>query len=247
MENPTTALLFSGGRDSIVLLHILEPYLDDILVVWVNTGAAYESTLKQMGQVRDTVPHFFEVTTDQPADIEKWGYPTDILPTRHSVQHAGYLEPKLQTTFSCCAKNIWLPTQLALADKKITTCYIGAREEEVMKDTRWEGTREGILWKYPLRKWTMKMLQDYILKHNIVVPPYYSQGEEKSRDCWNCTGYLWERRQSIANLPFYQKEEVLDRLAAIDGAVELEMTHGQDIRNNEILRVRMKEALDGPT
>lgn len=235
MENPTTALLFSGGRDSIVLLHILEPYLDDILVIWVNTGAAYESTLKQMGQVRDTVPHFFEVTTDQPADIEKWGYPIDILPVRHAVELQGYLSPRLQTTYSCCAKNIWLPAQLALTDKKITTCYIGQREEELMKDTRWEGTRAGILWKYPLRKWTMKMLQDYILKHNIVVPPYYSAsavgtgGEEKSRDCWNCTGYLWERKESIRALPFYQRQELMDRLNRINEAVKQEQSILDDI------------------
>lgn len=225
MSAPKTALLYSGGRDSCVLLHILEPYLDDILVIWVNTGAAYESTLKQMGQVRDTVPHFFEVITNQPADIEKWGYPTDILPVRHAVELQGYLSPRLQTTYSCCAKNIWIPAQLALTDKKITTCYIGQREEELMKDTRWEGTRAGILWKYPLRKWTMKMLQDYILKHNIVVPPYYSQGEEKSRDCWSCTGYLFENSTRIENLPFYQKEELQDRLGEISDAISCEQEH----------------------
>lgn len=219
MENPTTALLFSGGRDSIVLLHILEPYLDETLVIWVNTGAAYESTLKQMGQVRNTVPHFFEITTDQPSDIDKWGYPTDILVQRHDRSLFGNLEPRLQSTISCCAKNIWLPTQLCLKDKGIKLCYIGAREDETMADSRWDGTRDDIEFKYPLRKWTAQMVQDYTKKHNIMLPPYYLQGEEKSRDCWNCTGYLWERRASIAALPFYQKETVLERLRQIDIAV----------------------------
>jgi len=223
VENPTTALLFSGGRDSLVLLHILEPYLDGVLVVWVNTGAAYESTRKQMDQLRGAIPHFFEVTTDQPMDIEKWGYPTDILPVRHDIQLNGYLEPKLQTTYSCCAKNIWLPAQLALIDKKIDTCYVGAREEEDMHDHRWEGMRAGITWKFPLRKWTKQMVQDYEVKHNLVVPPYYAEGEEKSRDCWNCTGYLWERRISILNLPFYQKETVMERLEQIKQSVNCEL------------------------
>lgn len=229
MENPTTALLFSGGRDSIVLLHILEPYLDEILVIWVNTGAAYESTLKQMGQVRNTVPHFFEITTDQPSDIEKWGYPTDILPVRYDRQLFGYLEPKLQTTISCCTKNIWLPTQLCLKDKQIKVCYIGSREDETLHDSRWDGIRQGIEFKYPLRKWTVQMVQDYVKKHNIMVPPYYSQGEEKSRDCWNCTGYLWERRASIAALPFYQKQELIQRLTQIDNAIADERAHWPEI------------------
>lgn len=224
MENPTKALLFSGGRDSIVLLHILEPYLDETLVIWVNTGAAYESTLKQMGQIRNTVPHFFEVTTDQAANIDSWGYPSDIVPTRHDHKTFGYMEPKIQSTIACCGANIWLPCQMALKDKGIKLCYIGAREDETMADSRWDGTRDGIEFKYPLRKWTAQMVQDYTKKHNIMLPPYYysgpnGTGEEKSRDCWNCTGYLWERRVSIAALPFYQKQEVLERLEKIERAI----------------------------
>lgn len=216
-------MLFSGGRDSIVLLHILEPYLDEILVIWVNTGAAYESTLKQMGQVRSNVPNFFEVTTDQPLDVQTWGYPTDVLPVRHDIQLYGAKEPKLQTTISCCTKNIWLPTQLCLKDKGIKVCYIGSREDESMHDSRWDGLRAGIEWKFPLRKWTSQMVHDYVKKHNLLLPPYYGDGEEKSRDCWNCTGYLWERKVSISRLPFYQREEVLERLSKIHDIVQGEL------------------------
>lgn len=225
MENPITALLHSGGRDSCVLMHVLDPYLDEILVIWVNTGAAYESTLKQMHQVRSNVPHFLEITTDQPADIEKWGLPTDILPVRHDVQLLGTRLPKLQTTFSCCSKNIWWPIKLALADKGIKSVYSGAREDEAVNDPRWIAKLDGVAYKYPLRKWTLKMVQDYAIKHNILIPPHYSAGEEKSRDCWNCTGYLWERRASIRALPFYQKEEVLGRLQTIFDAIHEEQTN----------------------
>jgi len=220
-------------------MHILAPYLDEILVIWVNTGAAYESTLKQMGQIRNTVPHFFEVTTNQPGDIEKWGWPTDILPIRHDSLLFGKLQPKLQTAISCCAKNIWLPTQLCLKDKGINLCYIGAREDESMSDSRWDGTRDGIEFKYPLRKWTVQMVQDYVKKHNIMLPPYYysgpnGTGEEKSRDCWSCTGYLWERRASIAALPFYQRQEVINRLNTIRETVNNEI-----MINIEIIDVKL--------
>jgi sulfate adenylyltransferase subunit 2 len=33
-------VLFSGGKDSIVLAHLLEPLKDYFYLVWVNTGAA---------------------------------------------------------------------------------------------------------------------------------------------------------------------------------------------------------------
>ena len=206
MGVPTNALLFSGGRDSCVLLHIMEPWLGETVVVWVNTGAAFESTIKQMEQVKTDVPHFFEVRTDQPADIAKWGYPTDILPVRHDIQLHGYREPKLQSTASCCAKSIWIPIKLALADLKVTAVYSGVREDEEMKDARWPMTIDGIQYKYPLKKWTKQMVQDYVIKHNIWVPPYYDT-EGNSRDCWSCTGYLWERKEQIANLPLIRKRK----------------------------------------
>lgn len=212
-------MLHSGGRDSCVLQHILEPYLDETLIVWVNTGAAYESTLKQMRQVANSVPHFFEITTDQAADINKWGYPTDLLVSRHDYSTHGHLEPRLQSTNACCAKNIWYPVQLALKDKGITQCYIGSREDEAMYDNRWDGLRQGIDWKFPLRKWTKQMVLDYVKRHNIMVPPYYSS-EEKSRDCWNCTGYLWERQKQIDNLNEEQKKVLHERLESIQQALD---------------------------
>jgi 3'-phosphoadenosine 5'-phosphosulfate sulfotransferase (PAPS reductase)/FAD synthetase len=216
LENPTTALLFSGGRNSLVLLHILTPYLDDIVVIWCNTGAAYESTRKQMDQIRSTVPHFFEVTSDQPGDIEKFGWPTDILPLRHILSEGGNLVPTLQTTYDCCRKNIGGPIGDALKEKGISLCYSGKLEAKPVKIENTE-------FKFPLGHWTKKMVQDYVEKHNIMVPPYYHDGEEKSRECWSCTGFLWERRVAINHLPFYQKEEVMERLAKIKEAITKEL------------------------
>lgn len=80
----------------------------------------------------------------------------------------------------------------------------------------------------PMQKWTAQMVLDYVKKHNIMVPPYYS-AEEKSRDCWNCTGYLWHSRARIAGLPFYQKTDVIQRLEQIEKAVFEEVGQLQGI------------------
>ena len=201
------AILFSGGRQSIVLLHILEPWLDECLVLWANTGAAYESTQQQMRAVRKSVPNFQEIRTDQPKDIARWGYPTDIFPVRHgSQQSAKAQQPLLQTTTACCIKNIWLPLSLACQDKKIDKIYCGGPSRKMDK------------YIYPLSGWTAEQLQNYIDKHKLELPAYYAT-EPKSRDCWNCTGYLWQRKEAITNLIYNDKALVKQRLEEIQKAV----------------------------
>lgn len=217
MVGPTTALLYSGGRDSHVLLHICRDFLDDMVVLWVDTQAHYESTYTHMHQVQERIPHFYIVGSNQPQDIKNNGYPTDILPIKYDSfgQRLAVNNPiKLQSTFACCAKNMWIPLDLAMKDLGVTRCLMGNREDESLTDKRWDREENGIDFWYPLRKWTLAMVQDYVKKHSIALPGYYAS-EEKSRDCWNCTGYLWERRQAIKNLPPEQKAEVQLRLGKI--------------------------------
>lgn len=226
MEKPTTALLYSGGRDSIVLLHMCRELLDDIVVVWIDTRAAYEDTYLHMSRVQETVPHFHVARSDQPKDIQEFGLPTDIMPIRFDRFQGQYLaekasgSTKLQSSFACCAKNIWIPIDLALKDLKIEYALLGSRQDESLTDKRWDREQNGITWRYPLRKWTLQMVQDYAILHKLAVPAYYAgsvtePAELKSRDCWNCTGYLWERKEAIKNLPTTQKLDVQQRLGRI--------------------------------
>jgi 3'-phosphoadenosine 5'-phosphosulfate sulfotransferase (PAPS reductase)/FAD synthetase len=197
-------LLFSGGRQSCVLLYILEEYLEDTLVLWCNTGAASKATLAQLANVRQTVPHFQEIRSDQAKDISIWGYPSDIVPVRNSkLTSLNPREPKIQSTKACCTKNIWMPLALACVDSKVSKIYAGGK-----------GDSPDI--SYPLHSWTEKMLQDYILKHSIVVPAL-----AKSRLCWNCTGYAYEpdRGVAIKNLIYNDKIEVKSRFETIQQAV----------------------------
>lgn len=212
-------LLFSGGRQSCVLLHILEPYLDETLVLWCNTGAASESTQEQMRKVRSTVPHFQEVRTDQPKDIALWGFPSDIVPIRHSPQSfAAPFTPKIQSTTACCVKNIWMPLALACVDSKAETIYAGGT------DMMTTGSHDII---YPLHSWSGKMLQDYIHKHQVLVPQL-----RQTRLCWNCTGYVHDpaRRAAIRELTYNDQILVRDRLQEIRMACR-----GEDKNFAEIL------------
>lgn len=222
------ALMFSGGRDSLVLMHLLREQLDQTWVVWVDTGAATEFVQEFMEDVKATVPHFFHATSNQPGNIQEYGYPTDILPVWYGVEgrfSSRLGSPKLQTPMQCCGANIWLPMYSAIRDLEVSTVYFGQRGDDDLIDPRWDRVVDGVAYKYPLKDWNQKMVQEYLIHHKIPIPAYYEQGELDSRDCWSCTAYLNKKKNFIRNLPPEQREVVLNRLKTIADTISGEWQH----------------------
>mgnify|MGYP001605678147 CR=1 FL=1 len=224
MKKITTALQFSGGKDSLTILHLWRHKLDETMVVWVNTGASYPSVIEQMKGIKNTVPNFLEVKTDQPAQIEANGYPTDLVPLHFTVQGRAVRETdqlyRIQDTFSCCSANIWQPMYQATKQLGVSVVLRGQRDSEKYKNPIRSGYVEaGITYIYPIQEWSEADVFAYLRKNNIPIPEYYAY-EMHSRDCWNCTGYLDEAAGRIASLPPGQREEVIHRLHYINAAIE---------------------------
>jgi phosphoadenosine phosphosulfate reductase len=68
-----TALLFSGGKDSLACLYLNKHRWDSIFVVWLNTSAVDEQTYDYMMKWKKVLPHFVELKSDQPANIGIYG------------------------------------------------------------------------------------------------------------------------------------------------------------------------------
>ena len=223
----TTALQFSGGKDSLALLHLWRNKLDRTLVCWVNTGASYPETLKQMRQLKETVPHFLEITSDQPSQVEKDGYPVDLVPLpftplgREMVGEPYNKLVRLQDSFRCCSAKIWAPMAQAMKANKITTVLRGQKNSDKYKTTYRSGyVEDGITYIFPLETWTDEQVFEYLKTNNVSLPDHYARGEKKSHDCWSCTGYLDEDAGRIANLPPNKRQEVLLRLDIINAAIQ---------------------------
>lgn len=221
MANPKNALMFSGGRDSLVMLDILKEQLDDIYVIWIDTGASYGDVVEQMERVRASVPHFIRWKSDQPGNIREYGYPVDLLPIRMSAQGLFFAKKenpplKLQSAYACCYVNIWLPMGDAVRHLGVERVILGQREGEGLTD-RWDRVENGVEYWYPLKSWTTARVMGYLTRKGIPIPAYYQQ-EDHSRDCVDCTAYLKEKRKSIANLPEPTKAEVVRRLKLISAA-----------------------------
>jgi len=219
------ALMFSGGRDSIVLLHLWRDKLDDTLVIWVNSGAAYPETIELMKMIRKMCPHFLEVKSNQPKQIEMNGFPSDVVPISHTLMGnlvSGSTQIKVQSAYDCCNANLWQPAANAIRLLGIKNVVRGQRLEEGRTSPVRDGdVINGVTYVFPLQSWTLKQVNEYVIAHNIVLPSYY-ETEKSSRDCWSCTGYLNEQVERINNLSEPQKTEIRNRLQQIRIAVEYE-------------------------
>ena len=219
-----TALLFSGGKDSLACLYLAREQWDELDVVWLNTGAADEETLEYMARWRDRLPRFFEIRTDQPGDLRENGWPADVVPvnsTRFGKMIAGDDgSPLIQSYLNCCANNIWIPLHQWLVDNGYTRAITGQRAADARKSIATHGTiANGVTYLMPIEGWSDDQVWSYLREVGADLAPGYARGELTGRDCWDCTAYLRENAKRIANLPQDKWREVERRIQAIEDAV----------------------------
>lgn len=218
----TTALQFSGGKDSLACLHLWRDRLDETVVVWCNSGAAYPETIAQMERIRSWVPHFLEVKGDQPGVIERYGYPSDVVPVLASPQgevvrkRAGV---RIQSWMECCARSLWAPMYQAVKALGIKRVVRGQRNDEFLTGPIRHGDFvDGIEYVLPLQEWSAADVLAYLKEVGAELPEYYGS-ERTSRDCWSCTAFRFESKERTDNLKGEQREIVFARLEEIRTAI----------------------------
>ena len=226
-------IYFSGGKDSLAVLHMFK---DDPALECVY-----------FGDPGDTYPHMLEFIIDTckkfkvPLEIikakmpqkeyhEKFGYPSDMLPvvrtpeTQSTMKNAG--KQKLQSFVQCCANMCWLPMQEASLGKVV---YRGIKKnDEYMTDVENGFTNEisGIQYINPIYDWTDDMVFDYLKKNDIEIPRHYKQ-VNVSMDCMGCTAFThspsatarlrWTKENYPSRWP-----EIVSRFKKVDEAVKAE-------------------------
>lgn len=218
-----TVLQFSGGKDSLACLYLLRQQWDSLIVVWANAGNPYPDMLEFMERWKQRIPNFVVVQGNQPENVKLHGWPADIVPTRNTTMGKiinGTEGPLLQHYTDCCRMNLWEPMTFAMQQIQPDVIVRGQRVEDDKKLPLRDGdVVDGITYRYPIQGWTTEGVFAYLRLVDADMPLGYDLGEKSGRDCWDCTAYLDENKQRIANLPEDRKNEIKRRLGLIRDAV----------------------------
>jgi phosphoadenosine phosphosulfate reductase len=222
------ALMFSGGKDSLACLHLIEKYLDKTVVIWVNTGANFPEIEALMEETKAKVPHFFEIATNQPKSIEANGYPVDVVPVNYTnlgQSVTSIKDLKLRSYFDCCSENFWIPCDTEMRKLGVTGVIRGQRQSEGHRAPIKSGHIEhGIEYLLPIESWTDSEVKDYLRSKDVVIDERLSMAHS-SLDCWNCTAFMAESSERFKyikkNHP-NKYESIVEIVKKIDNVITAE-------------------------
>ena len=196
-NHKTVVLQFSGGKDSLATLYVMRPYWERITVLWVNTGDAFPETILQMKRIAAMVPHFLEVKADQPTQVKRAGYPSDVVPvwdTELGRTCRDGRTNKVQTPMACCSENLWEPMNRAVKELGATMVIRGQRNAEAVKSPIRSGFfHDDIEYLFPIQDWDDDTVREYLHSEGVVLPDNYAW-MNSSLDCKHCTAYLFENQ-----------------------------------------------------
>lgn len=222
-------LAFSGGKDSWVCLHLNKVNLDEIIVLWVNTGKNYPEALQSINLAKTMCKTFIEIKSDRDAQNSLQGYPSDIIPfanTEFAQKVTGNTEIKIQSYFGCCYDNISKPLLNKVKELGITTLISGKRNSENYLSSHQDGEMvDGVLQVHPIENWTDSQVLDY-LQGKMEMPEHFKFGHS-SLDCYDCTAYLKDTKDIFEwskKYPDLHQKKVF-RINQVKTVLDKEMEH----------------------
>ncbi len=202
---PKIGLGFSGGTDSLVLLHLVLPIKPDIQTVFVDTQHEFPATYTFIEEVRKDwklVNH------------------TSVMANKNRLEefksNLGLKTPEFTTT--CCEYHKIAPMMKAIGDFGFDGFFVGLRgveHEERAKETFFSPRKNPAhIRVHPLLFWRQKDVLDYVKRFNIKCNPLYALGYT-SLGCHVCTDKNTDPNAHERAGRGIVREIVMDRLRAL--------------------------------
>jgi phosphoadenosine phosphosulfate reductase len=199
---PKIGLGFSGGTDSLILMHLVLPFKQDIPVVFVDTQHEFPETYEYIKKIVKE----WNVTNYNVAKAEQDKF--EEFKNEHGVRTAKFTE-------TCCNYHKIAPMMKAIGDFGFEAFFVGLRgveHEERAKEVFFSPrTNPDHLRVHPLLFWTQEDVLEYMKQEDLPVNPLYGQGYT-SLGCHHCTDKNTDPNAHERAGRGVVREEIMERL-----------------------------------
>jgi 3'-phosphoadenosine 5'-phosphosulfate sulfotransferase (PAPS reductase)/FAD synthetase len=247
-EHGRTALLYSGGIESSLLLHLMEPWRSKTTVYIVRTGAEFPHMVEfQDRKLRDWDHHI--IKADLGASFRELGIPASVVPVEHMQgvsEQMNIIEraPRIVPWMFCCVRNRCVPGYEAIAEDGIVNVIHGQRAGDWPKNdpspTNWQ-SRELLAkgtpmhFHHPLWDMSRVQVQEAVTELGIELPEHYSE-YPSSLDCALCPSSLTTKRRAWMSQRYPKELEVAEGLHALVKEAVVAALDGDNTKNAYTVR-----------
>ena len=223
-------LAFSGGKESTVLAHMLEPWGDRVSLLWTNTGFMAPHMVEFVRAYRERGWTLEELQS--PSLVEHWqtaGTPAQVFPLANVH---GLAEPRLQPWLHCCGVIRQEPINVFLRAQDGPTCLVNGQRREDVGGATVAGLRSQlpatVEVAMPLTDWSEADVMAYVEKHGLTLPSQYAEGGyADSLECLPCPAQMTTAR--IRYLRRHHPEMAAIATAAAETATQAAISYAAEI------------------
>lgn len=190
------ALQFSGGKDSLALMHLLKPHWHRLTLYHVDTGDLLPEVREIVDAVEAMVPRFVRIETKVADWHMRFGLPSDLVPTTCTPAGLaiGLSRRRLVDRFDCCASNNMAPMHERMIADGVALVIRGTKRADMARLPH-EGGPTGMgydLW-LPLLEWSDAEVFAYLRDVGAPICRVYENGVQ-APECATCPAWWNEGR-----------------------------------------------------